>query len=344
MPLPELFFWPTTFDSHISDLLVAFAVSGVVFISLILGACAWAAWNLVSRPYLNRVSFRLLVYALVANLAYGGCMIGVVELGPGAACSGVAFLIDVCLMFSAVMFFCVALNLQLVLVHGFNGQRMEKYYILAAVITSLGTSIPPYAAGRFGYWPGNETCWLNSLDPAVQLRWWIASQGLWMLLMSAGEVVTFFVIVGSVIMRHRTTSAISTGASSSSSFIAAPKPAIVLYRKIIIRIGLYPLVSCFLSFTAGVLDLHVILDSAQTETNWRLSIVDLLVYSLRPMFYAVLAATDPSFIRALRTLLRLESGNPEVNTSASLSVAFDTEIYVSSIKSEDESGAFARQI
>ncbi|KAJ7029236.1 hypothetical protein C8F04DRAFT_1117038 [Mycena alexandri] len=331
MPLPELFF-------------ITFAVSGVVFISLILGACAWAVCNLVSRPYLNRVSFRLLVYALVANLAYAGCMIGIVEVSPGAACSGVAFLFDVCLMFSAVMFFCVALNLQLVLVHGVNGQRMEKYYILAAVITSLASAIPPYAAGRFGYWAANETCWFNSPDPAVQLRWWMASQGFWMFLMSAGEVVTFFVIVGSVIMRHHTTSAISTGTSSSSSFVAAPKPAIVLYRKIIIRIGLYPLVSCFLSFTAGVLDIHVILHPAPTETNWRLNVVDLLVYSLRPVVYAVLAATDPSFMRALRALLRLESGNPEVNTSASLSVAFDTEIYINSVKSEDESGAFARQI
>ncbi|KAJ7778233.1 hypothetical protein B0H16DRAFT_1878917 [Mycena metata] len=332
---------PTTFDSRIPDLVIALAVCAVVSISLILGACTWAAYDLVSRPYLNRVSFRLLVYALVANLAYAGGLIGIVKLGPGAACSALAFVVNVSIMFSAVIFFCVALNLQLVLVHGANGQKMEKYYILAAGATSLACSIPPYAAGAFGYWPPNGTCWYNSPDPAVQLRWWVGTQGSWMFFMSTGEVVAFFAIVGSMIMRHHTTSVISSG-TCSSSFVTSPKPAIVLYRKIIIRIGLYPLVSCFLSFTGGILDLYEMLNTIPTETNWRLSIVDLLVYSLRPIAYAVLAATDPSFIRALRALLRL--GNPEVETSPSLSVAFDTEIYVNSIKSEDEGEAFARQI
>jgi hypothetical protein len=73
-------------------------------------------------------------------------------------------------MFAGVMFFSMALNLQyvtdsfdgpiansrgnhnrLVLVHGVNGQQMEKYYILGAVLLTLACNVPPYAAGALGF-------------------------------------------------------------------------------------------------------------------------------------------------------------------------------------------------
>ncbi|KAJ7778246.1 hypothetical protein B0H16DRAFT_1846327 [Mycena metata] len=301
------------FNSHISNLMLAFGVVDIVFISLILVACLWAACNPVSRPHLNRVSFRLLVCALVANLFYGGLLICSMKLGPDPACSGVAFFGNVCLMFAGVMFFCMALNLVLVLVYGVNGQSMEKYYMLGAVAMPLVCTVPPYAAGASGYWAANDACWFNSPDPVVQLRWWIGTQGFWMLLTAAGEVVSFFVIVGFMassnaqetifnfswpykILRHRVVSAIASGTSSLKP-PTLPKPPIVAYRNIILRIGLYPLVSCLFIVTGGFLDFY------RTKTqNRRLGIVHLLVYSLRPMAYAILAATDPSFLRALRAL------------------------------------------
>ncbi|KAJ7029235.1 hypothetical protein C8F04DRAFT_1117024 [Mycena alexandri] len=363
-PMSPRLHTPTTFDSRVSDLVIAFAVADVVFISLILGTCVWAACNSVSRPHLNRVSFRLLVYALVSNLAYALYMMCGVKLGPGAACNGITFFGNACLMFAAVMFFCVALNLELVLVHGVNGQSMEKYYVSGAVILTLACVIPAYAAGAIGYWAANETCWFNSPDSEVQLRWWIGTQGFWMLLMSAGEVVCFLIIVGFMIMRQRLTSALSTETFTSSMGPSTlSKPPIVAYRSIILRIGLYPLVSCFFCVTGGALDLHDILDTTETEVNWRLNIVDLLVYSLRPMIYAALAATDPSFLRALRALRGSEPKTPVqvkvyVNTWRSSATSSagrpstncDTELGFKSIEAEEESTAieseasFTRQI
>ncbi|KAJ7778232.1 hypothetical protein B0H16DRAFT_1846311 [Mycena metata] len=234
---------PMTFDSRVPDLILAFAVADIVLISLILGTCVWAAYNAVSRPYLNRVSFRLLVYALVVNLVYALCMICGVKLGPGAACNGITFLGNACLMFAGAMFFCMALNLELVLVHGVNGQSMEKYYISGAATMTLACTIPPYAAGALGYSYVTDTCWFNSPDNAVQLRWWIGTQGLWMFLLSAGEAGAFLAIVGFMILRHRVVSPVSSDTSSLGS-PTLPKPPIVVYRSIILRIGLYPLVSC----------------------------------------------------------------------------------------------------
>ncbi|KAJ7024638.1 hypothetical protein C8F04DRAFT_1400997 [Mycena alexandri] len=357
-------------DYNLSNLILGFAIADIVFISLILGLCLWAAWNTVSRRHLNRVSFRLLIYALIAYLGCSGCVICAVKLGPGAACSGTAFFTDACILFAAIMFFSMALNLQLVLVHGVNGQRMEKYYLSAAAIMTLACTIPPYAAGAFGYEAG---CWFNSPDSVVRVRWWVGSLGLWLFLLSTGEVVSFVMIVGSMIMRHRAVSAISTE-SSASSFSKGPtllKPPIVTYRSIILRIGesrlygLYPLVSCFFITTTGALDLHSILDTVQTEVNWRLNLLDLLLYALRPMTYTLLAATDPSFLRALRALRGSElkaSINPVqvtvstitwrssmTSSTARPSTNCDIDVGLNSIKAEEADSdrfedSFTRQI
>ncbi|KAJ7359338.1 hypothetical protein DFH08DRAFT_845836 [Mycena albidolilacea] len=289
---------PTSFDAHISDLIMGLAVPSIIFIVLILGAYAWAAWNPVSRPHLNRVSFRLLVYALIANLAYAVGMISGTKLKAGAACNGSTFFYNSCLMFAGVMFFSMALNLQLVLVHGVNGQKMEKYYILGAILLTLACNVPPYAAGALGFWELNATCWFNSPDPAVQLRWFVGTQGFWMFLMSTCEVIVFLTIVLSARVR---------AVISGSDMPAFPQPSITtpplaLNRKMILRIGLYPLFSCFLNITGAILDLHTVLDPSFTEVNWRLGIVDLLIYDLRPLMYATLAVADPSFLRALRAL------------------------------------------
>ncbi|KAJ7728222.1 hypothetical protein B0H16DRAFT_244238 [Mycena metata] len=207
---------PAACDYHIFHIVLAFAVADIAFISLILGTCLWAAWNPVSRPHLNRVSFRLLIYALIANLGYVGCMIPLATVGAGAACTGSAFFANVCILFAAIMFFCMALNLQLVLIHGVNGQSMEKYYVTGAVVMTVVCTIPPYAAGALGFYPDINTCWFNSPDPTVQLRWFVGTLSLWLLLLLAGEVVCFFMIVGSMIMRHHVVSSMPTGTSTTS--------------------------------------------------------------------------------------------------------------------------------
>jgi len=261
----------------------------------------------VSRPYLNRVSFRLLVYALIANLVYAVGMISGPKVTSDSACGGTTFFYDSCLMFAGIMFFSMALNLQLVLIYGVNGQKMERYYILGAILLTLACNIPPYAGGALGFWDVNQTCWYNSSDPAVQLRWFVGSQAFWLFLMSACEVICFLTIVGFMIHRHHVRSVMSGSVSSSLSAASLPEPPIITYRKMILRIGLYPLFSCFVNITGAILDIHTILDQTYTEVNWRLGIVDLLVYAFRPLMYGILAATDPSFLRALRALRRPET-------------------------------------
>ncbi|KAJ7307775.1 hypothetical protein DFH08DRAFT_1088569 [Mycena albidolilacea] len=267
-------------SNTLQNAILAFGVAGVVLTAVMLLSIAYAVWNPVSRPHLNRVSFRLLVCALISNLTFAATFIPVFS-GPSAGCSFMAFVGVSNLMFSACMFFCTALNLQLVIVHGVNGNMMEKYYYIGSVVFVAICNITPYAAGQYGYY--NGACWFNNPDPEVQFRWLVGSQSVWTLLMSTGEVMR------------------STQLWSNISSSERPKPPIIAYRGIIIRIGLYPLLSCFLSFTGSILDIWLAKTPASTELQWRLSL-DLCVYSLRAILYTLLAAGDPSFLRAIRAL------------------------------------------
>ncbi|KAJ6448622.1 hypothetical protein C8R45DRAFT_1224631 [Mycena sanguinolenta] len=282
---------PNALDAHLQDVVLAFGIAGIVPTALLLFTIAYAAWKPVSRHHLNRVSFRLLVCALISNLIFAATSIPVFS-RPSAGCSFMAFFGLSILMFSACMFFCIALNLQLVLVHHINGNSMEKFYYISSVAVVSILNIAPYAAGQFGYY--NGTCWFSNPHPDVQFRWLLGSQSVWMLLMSTGEVVSFLVILGYMYRIRRARVLTSSSATS--------KPPIVAYRSIILRIGLYPLLSCCLCFTGSILDIWLTKNPIPTELQWRLSFVDLCVFALRPTLYTVLAAWDPGFLRAIRAL------------------------------------------
>ncbi|KAJ7339109.1 hypothetical protein DFH08DRAFT_1082563 [Mycena albidolilacea] len=276
---------PNALDAHFHNVVVAFGITGIVLTALLLFAIAYSAWNPVLRNHLNRVSFRLLVCALISNLICAANSIPVFS-GPSAGCSFMAFFALSILMFSACMFFCIVLNLQLVLVDHVNGNLMERFYYIGSVAAVAILHIAPYAAGQFGYY--NGICWFNDPRPDVHFRWLLGSQVVWILLMSTGEVVSFFVILGYMYrMRRERVLTPSDGIS---------KPPIVAYRNIILRIGLYPLLSCCLNFTGSILDIWLSKNPVPTELQWRLSLVDLCLFAMRPILYTLLAAADPGFL------------------------------------------------
>ncbi|KAJ7212627.1 hypothetical protein GGX14DRAFT_85247 [Mycena pura] len=288
-------------------------IPGFALTATLLALYAYAAWNPISRPHLDRVSFRLLVYALAAHLIF--CIafsLGTVAGHLGSSqCTTVAFLIQTCLMFSAGMFFCVALNLPLVLVFKVKGRRMEKYYVLGTSAACIISYVSALASGHLGWDSDNMTCWYRNNDR--MLEWVLGTQTVWLLLTSTGEVLSFLTILGYLVAyeletrRFRRNAARSspgsgTFARTAASRTSAAGSTISMFRNIILRIGLYPLVSCFLNISTNVLDLHMVQDTQPTELNWRLTVTDLAIYSARPLIYGLLAATDPSFIRAIHAL------------------------------------------
>lgn len=49
------------------------------------------------------------------------------------------------------------------MVHGVNGQMMEKYYVIGAALMALCITIPPYAAGEYGYGVSISLLHLNAV-------------------------------------------------------------------------------------------------------------------------------------------------------------------------------------
>ncbi|KAJ6505072.1 hypothetical protein C8R45DRAFT_1181066 [Mycena sanguinolenta] len=303
-------------------------VPGVGLTTVLLTLYGYAAWNPVSRRYLDRVSFRLLTYALVAHVCFGiSFTITALAADPGRGCPFLSFLSNVrllalsplkpfmtgwqqlTLVFSAAMFSSIAINLPLVLVFNVNGRKMEKYYVIGVTLVVIVSNVPGYASGNVGWDDVNETCWFRSEDPTALLRWLIGSQTVWILLASIGEVVAFMVIVGYLVAYRLIPKDIPATYSSTAS--PGPGSTIRRFRNIILRIGLYPLVSCIVNISITVIEFYLFENHKKhvgtPQPNWRLNLAVLIVYAGRSLMYVPLAATDPSFIRALNALRHPEN-------------------------------------
>ncbi|KAJ7851714.1 hypothetical protein B0H13DRAFT_2399325 [Mycena leptocephala] len=297
----------SSFDNHRRDLILGILIPGIVLSAMVLMAFAYTAWQRRSRPHLHRVSFRLLVYATVSNFILSVTLIPTEALitGPisAAGCTFVVFASNASLLFSACMYFCMALNLQLVLVHGVNGLKMEKYYVIGSSLLAGTLNFIPLAAGQLG--PYNGTCWYNNPDPATYMRWVVGTQSFWIFLMASSELVCFVILVSYMLRRQMSVKRMRAGVSAEMSalqhaaYSAAP---ILQFRGIILRITLYPLLSCALNFSSSILALYVAKHLGNTELNFQLGVLDLCIFNARPFLYAMLAAIDPSLIRAVSAL------------------------------------------
>ncbi|KAJ7167431.1 hypothetical protein C8R43DRAFT_985284 [Mycena crocata] len=286
-------------------LVAALGLAGIGIMSSVLLAFAYVAWRPTSRPHMNRVSLRLLIYALIANIIHTSLVLPAQDFSaPSAACTFVAFGLNTAVMFSTAMFFCVSLNLQLVLVHRVDGRKMEKYYVMGTCLLCLVCNITPLAAGQLGFLAAANICWFSNPNPTMVLRWAVGASSFWLFLMASGEIVSFVVLASfmaqSARNQSRATRVLSSATASSQQ--RRPTPPIVQYRGIIIRIGLYPLCSCLLNFSGCTLALYLANRPDPTPLYLRLNVVVSSIFAVRGCLYGLLGATDPSFLRAVRAL------------------------------------------
>ncbi|KAJ7465905.1 hypothetical protein FB451DRAFT_417974 [Mycena latifolia] len=294
---------------------------------LLLVAFVYLARNPASRPHLNRVSFRLLVYTIISNIVFDLVLLVNNQnmMGHSAACSFIAFLTVTSSMFSTSMFCCMALNLPLVLVYGVNGNKMEKYYTIGSLFICVVCNASPWIAGELGWYASSGICWLRGTTPGAQLRWLVATQLVWRIVMSTIDVLSFAAILIFMVRHEMQIRRLRghTGSSFHQSDISTlvfsrPLPPIVRYRHMIMRISLYPLLSCFMSITTSILDVYTVKNPVLTGFGLRLRILDMFMHPFRPTLYALLAPTDPSFLAALRALRPTSSSGRNKSTSTTI--------------------------
>ncbi|EIM79404.1 uncharacterized protein STEHIDRAFT_116593 [Stereum hirsutum FP-91666 SS1] len=342
--------------------------AGLCLLVLVVISIAWR--HPASRPDLDRVSFRIVIYTLIANTLFGiASAVGGQIRGPGWGCGLSIWLLQLTLEFSSFMLFCIALNLQRVtrilfhghnqssranfVVHGLNGRRMEKFYVIGSLFMSILLTIPPYATGQYGWDPLLGDCWYTNDDRARRLAWQLGTQLIWTASTVVGEICASLTVMVYMLM-HRVTQkhvlapreasyTISDGPSPTIDASAAPQVIYAnAYKGIIIRIALYPIASCVFNLLGVVPVVHATAtDGIHDQNEYRVLLLtdkelpgDIL-YGGRTIVYALLAASDPALLRAIKSLLHhirsaqtesLRNGPPTAITEGSDDVVVSVEL------------------
>ncbi|CAZ79318.1 unnamed protein product [Tuber melanosporum] len=292
-----------------------------------------------SRKALDRLSFRLLTYALISNCIYSIGYIICVKVSPGVT-AGV-WLIQFWLGVTNWLILCIAVNLQIVLVHSLNSLVLEKYYIIGTICLNLVITLPPLIKGKFGWDPVIEVCWLTSHNPHDRLTWQISTQLFWILLAVVVTTASALTTMG-YLYKHKfvsekalqgtkedkqlrphtpTTSLPRLDAHgkpivddkmhiprSASKLASRTLSATSRFRNIIMRISLYPIVMVVLNLVITIADIRISTASGiYSQGDYSLYVVYYALYGARGIFYAMIAIIDPSILRGIRVWRGLHS-------------------------------------
>ncbi|KAL0566068.1 hypothetical protein V5O48_015944, partial [Marasmius crinis-equi] len=123
---------------------------------------------------LDRVSFRLLVYALCGILIYTIALTLSDDRPSGdieKACSFKAMVFLFGSHMSSFLSFCIGLNLKLVMIHGVDGRKAEKYYVAGSLGLAGVLAITSFAMKLYTYNPELKLCTAVNSDHTKTLYW-----------------------------------------------------------------------------------------------------------------------------------------------------------------------------
>ncbi|KAF8215413.1 hypothetical protein K438DRAFT_776011 [Mycena galopus ATCC 62051] len=311
----DSFAWTPALVNLSNQLWEVTAIVGAALCGAVLIGIGILAMNPVSRPHLDRVSFRILVLALAANTVFGVTnAIGGKFTGPTWTCGLDIWLLQLTLELSSFLLFSIALNLQLVVVHRVNGQQMEKWYIWGSIILALALTVPPYALKQYGWDPLIEECWYSNDDRKQRLGWQIGTQLFWSLLAVAGEIVCTTAVLVYIFkpqLRKNQIRAAGTGSRMTrprSGSVVVVKNQVThanAYRGVILRIVAYPVASALFNLISVVCAIHGTQnDGVHTWVDYRLLLLSDFTYGGRSILYALLTATDPALVRAAKAFFQ----------------------------------------
>ncbi|CUS14681.1 unnamed protein product [Tuber aestivum] len=276
----------------------------------------------LSRKALDRLSFRLLTYALISNCIYSIGYIICVKVSPGFWCTAGVWLIQFWLGVTNWLILCIAVNLQVVLVHSMNSLILEKYYIIGTICLNLVITLPPLIKGKFGWDPVIDVCWLTSKDPDDRLMWQISTQLFWILLAVVITTVSALITMG-YLYKHKFVSEKALQETkedrqlrphtptaslprldahgkpmiddrmhirrSATRFASQTLSATSRFRSVILRISLYPIVMVVLNLVITIADIRISTASG---------IYSQRDYSLYVIYYALYGGERGSFLVA----------------------------------------------
>ncbi|KAJ7893378.1 hypothetical protein B0H14DRAFT_3671873 [Mycena olivaceomarginata] len=183
---------------------------------------------------------------------------------------------------------------------------MEKFYIFGSIIISLCLTVPPYAAKQYGLVQLEPTHLPKTVGTRARTRrkrlaWQIGTQLFWTLLTVAGKVATASTVIIYIVQHQKVPSDWHWISNATT-----PTPAVVVkdrlvddtvYRSVIFRIVInLTSVACVIHITQE--------DGVHNWTGYSVLLVSDFLYGVRAALYALLAATDPGLVRAVRAFIQ----------------------------------------
>ncbi|KAK1222110.1 hypothetical protein PQX77_015034 [Marasmius sp. AFHP31] len=316
-------------DVRVRDLIYyPFAYLSISLCSTALLIIALLFIHPVSRPTLDRVSFRMFVYALCGTLADSLTIPVSHNYASYKVCPIVGSVSIFGSHVSSFLFFCIGLNLQLVMVHAVDGQKAEKYYVGGSLTLALILGISTFVSKLWTFSPMLHTCWVHSSNPTKQIAWQIANQHFWNFLVMLGELVAFI----SVLVYMLRLKVFDAGPARGSQTRDNDHPELSAsrqyqkprgpkqYRNIVLRIALYPLLSLTTLGIVSIGNVYLASRGLKNRADSRVLAIR-AVQAFRGTLYTLVACLDPSLWRAFRSLYqhyrptRARSGSNTVSGS-----------------------------
>ncbi|KAF9266742.1 hypothetical protein L218DRAFT_747261 [Marasmius fiardii PR-910] len=309
----EELFNPSAQDVRIRDSLFdAMSYLSMISCIVIILISVLLSLHPLSKPKTDRVSFRIMVYALCGSFVYGIATLIKYRVKGQTACRFAGSFVVFGLHLSSFLFFCIGLNLQLVMIHKVDGARAEKFYVWGSLSLATVLSVLTYLSEQLQYDPTLSVCSYYDPNPVSGLWWRMGMQYLWSFLVMAGEIVTFSsVIIYMVRVKvfesgpggREATVQRSHALSASHQYRKPLGPK--QYRNVVLRIVLYPLSSLV---TSGIMTIAATSQSPSqgmtTRSDWIAMIALRTIYMYRGTVYASVAAADPAITQGLKVLYR----------------------------------------
>ncbi|RXK41043.1 hypothetical protein M231_01674 [Tremella mesenterica] len=169
-------------------------VTFTIFCCLVVLASAAWVYTTPARKCLDRVSFRLFLWMMGAEIIRATLLI--IFFGPmseertriakSPACGFGGWLFMSSRLFCNWICCCIGLNLCLTVVFQINPvrYRVERWYILGSLVLSLGVPVVPAILGHFGYDPYVQACYFAIVERGPRFRAMVLDLHAWQCLAS----------------------------------------------------------------------------------------------------------------------------------------------------------------
>ncbi|KAK4689569.1 hypothetical protein P7C73_g524, partial [Tremellales sp. Uapishka_1] len=204
-------------------------------------AASLTIWSVKSaRPTLDRLSFRLLLWSMVFEIAYDICFIylgyGVLNYNRPRCITSMYFVFA---FLGVVNYLCtsIAVNLMLTITFGLNTCELglEKWYI--GVSIALGMFIPliPACLGHFGLDPLYDVCWIATNDDDTRLKYFVLDLYLWQILSCAIAAASVLITLSTLFRSGRATSRVLFKGNQLNQDVLPRRSALDYLKSILTR-------------------------------------------------------------------------------------------------------------